>query len=148
MDNVLPFADTHLSTFIFIFIALPMLHAVLGQSELYGEVFKLVDDAPHRWLGLVRVMERVLALFSALRTHYHHHEAKPFPLKDSETVLPELFALVQPISDIIKESQGILTSSAGKIVIRMAKLKTGVLNCDVSLAVSDGRKKKMFVFHF
>ena len=71
---------------------------------MIGSAFKLVNDTPHRWLCLVRVLERVIYLWRVIRTHYHTTEkGMRFPLQDVEIVLPQIFALVYPISDIMKE---------------------------------------------
>lgn len=107
------------------------------QEETVGSAFKLVHDVPHRWLSLVRVLERVISLWRVIRTHYHKNEkGKRFPLQDVETVLPQIFALVYPISEIMKESQALHQWSAGKTLINMAQLKTELLNLEVSLKVS------------
>ena len=75
---------------------------------MIDSAFKLVNDAPHRWLSLVRVLERVIYLWRVIRTHYHKKEkGKIFPIQDVEIVLPQIFALVYPISDIMKESRAL-----------------------------------------
>ena len=75
---------------------------------MIDSAIKLVNDAPHRWLSLVRVLERVIYLWRVIRTHYHKNEkGKRFPLQDVEIVLPQIFALVYPISDIMKESRAL-----------------------------------------
>ena len=112
---------------------------------MIGSVFKLVNDAPHRWLSLVRVLERVIYLWRVIRAHYHKNEkGKRFPLQDVEIVLPLIFALVYPISDIIKDSQALHQWSAGKTLVNMAQLKTGLLNPEVSLEVSTKESRYFF----
>lgn len=106
---------------------------------MLGAAFKLVSDAPQRWLSLAKVLERILSLWPALRLHHHkseQHEA--FPLQDSEAILPQLFALVKPIANIIKESQAQSTWTAGKSLVDMSLLKVGVFNIAAALSVSAG----------
>lgn len=80
------------------------------------------------------MLEKVLNLWPVLRTHYRKNEKdKIFPLKDSEEIIPQLFALVYPISDIMKESQAPQAWVPGKTLVTMAELKVNVLNSDADI---------------
>ncbi|CAM9184813.1 unnamed protein product [Sphacelaria rigidula] len=65
------------------------------MMEKVGEKVKLVNDAPHRWLTLVNVLEVILSVWPVLRIHYCKNEKAIFPLAESEEIILQLFALVQ-----------------------------------------------------
>ncbi|CAM9527878.1 unnamed protein product, partial [Sphacelaria rigidula] len=104
------------------------------NKEKVGGKVKLVNDAPHRWSTLVNVLEVIISVWPVLRIHYRKNEKAVFPLAESE-IIPQLFALVYPVSDIMKDSQALSTWTAGKTVVNMAELKVGVLNLAASLTV-------------
>lgn len=114
------------------------LYVCFMQDYKVGRTVKLVNDAPHRWLTSVNFLEVILSVWPVLRIHHRKKENTTFPPTGSEESIPQLFALVYPVSDAIKDSQGLLTWTAGKTVLNIAELLVGVLNPAASLTVSRG----------
>ncbi|CAN0110093.1 unnamed protein product, partial [Sphacelaria rigidula] len=106
------------------------------SAKMRQKTVKLVNDAPHRWLTSVNFLEVILSVWPVLRIRHRKKENTTFPPTGSEESIPQLFALVYPVSDAIKDSQGLLTWTAGKTVLNIAELLVGVLNPAASLTVS------------
>ncbi|CAM9868765.1 unnamed protein product, partial [Laminaria digitata] len=73
--------------------------------QLFGNETKLVDAAPHRWISICAVLEEVLRNWAALEQHYELAEQSAFPLAPHQTAIEELFSLMKPVADLMKESQ-------------------------------------------
>lgn len=59
------------------------------QFEENGSRLRLVQDMPHRWLGTIRVLERILKLWTIIRKHDYQSEEQAFPLDGQYDVLVE-----------------------------------------------------------
>jgi hypothetical protein len=77
------------------------------QVEDFGNIVKLVNDAPQRWSSACKVFERVLQLWDLLKRHYEKNEPadKLFPLLEEYELIRELYSLMLPIKDVIVATQ-------------------------------------------
>ncbi|CAN0341548.1 unnamed protein product, partial [Pylaiella littoralis] len=76
------------------------------QVDLLGEILKIPNQAPQRWLTLVRTLERVIRLWHTLRK-LHSDAGKTFPLEegDNKDCILQLYSLLQPLSSVTRDGQ-------------------------------------------
>ncbi|CAB1098026.1 unnamed protein product [Ectocarpus sp. CCAP 1310/34] len=108
------------------------------QVDLLGEVLKIPNQAPQRWLTLVRTMERVIRLWHVLRKLYSD-AGKNFILEegDNKDCIPQLYSLLQSLSSVTRDGQYGGLPMLADIYIKFGMLKMGVLNSSADLKVFD-----------
>ncbi|CAB1111286.1 unnamed protein product [Ectocarpus sp. CCAP 1310/34] len=106
------------------------------ETELLGEVLKVVKHAPQRWLSMVRTMERIIRLWHALRKLYSD-EGKVFPLEegDNKNGVLQLYSLLEPLCMITRDGQYGGAPMMADIYMKMGILKMGMLNLEKELKV-------------
>lgn len=108
------------------------------QLDLLGEVLKVPNQAPQRWLTLVRTMERVIRLWHVLRKLYSD-AGKTFPLEigDNKDCILQLYSLLRPLSSVTRDGQYGGLPMLADIYMKFGMLKVGVLNSSADLKVFD-----------
>ncbi|CAN0267184.1 unnamed protein product [Ectocarpus sp. 4 AP-2014] len=108
------------------------------QVDLLGEILKIPNQAPQRWLTLVRTLERVIRLWHVLRK-LHSDAGKTFPLEegDNKDCILQLYSLLQPLSSVTRDGQYGGVPMMAEIYMKFGKLKVTVLNTSADLKVFD-----------
>ncbi|CAB1105816.1 unnamed protein product [Ectocarpus sp. CCAP 1310/34] len=108
------------------------------QVDLLGEVLNIPNQAPQRWLTLVRTMERVIRLWRVMRKLYSD-AGKNFPLEegDNKDCINQLYSLLQPLSSVTRDGQYGGLPMLADIYMKFGMLKMGVLNSSADLKVFD-----------
>lgn len=108
------------------------------QTEVLGEIFKIIKHAPQRWLSMKKALERVIRLWHLLRKLYSD-EGLTFPLdedRNRESIL-QLYSLMQPLSAITRDGQYGKVPMTAEMHLAFGKFKTEVLDLDKPLRVFD-----------
>lgn len=108
------------------------------QVDLLGEILKIPNQAPQRWLTLVRTLERVIRLWHVLRK-LHSDAGKTFPLEegDNKDCILQLYSLLQPLSSVTRDGQYGGAPMMADIYMKFGMLKMSVLNTSADLKVFD-----------
>ncbi|CAB1121468.1 unnamed protein product [Ectocarpus sp. CCAP 1310/34] len=108
------------------------------QVDVLGEVLKIPNQAPKRWLTLVRTLERVIRLWHVLRKLYSD-TGKTFPLEegDNKDCILQLYSLLQPPSSVTRDGQYGGAPMLADIYMKCGMLKMRVLDPSEELKVFD-----------
>ncbi|CAB1099354.1 unnamed protein product [Ectocarpus sp. CCAP 1310/34] len=108
------------------------------QVDVLGEVLKIPDQAPQRWLTLVRTLERVVRLWRVLRKLYSD-TGKTFPLEegDDKDCILQLYSLLQPFPSVTRDGQYGGAPMLADIYMKFGMLKMRVLHPSEELKVFD-----------
>ncbi|CAN0133135.1 unnamed protein product [Ectocarpus fasciculatus] len=111
------------------------------QVLLLGNSTKLVNAVPHRWISTCNVLEEILRSWQALEEHYQKNEHEgSFPLAQIKTEIEELYSLMKPIADLMKESQETGVPTGLSTFIALVMLRADTLNVERALDVTVPRK--------
>ena len=108
------------------------------QLDLLGEVLRIPNQAPQRWLTLVRTLERVIRLWHVLRKLYSD-AGENFPLEegDNKDCILQLYSLLQPLSSVTRDGQYGGVPMLAEIYMKFGMLKITVLDPSKDLKVFD-----------
>ncbi|CAN0564579.1 unnamed protein product, partial [Ectocarpus sp. 12 AP-2014] len=106
------------------------------QVDLLGEMWNIPNQAPQRWLTLVRTLERVIRLWHVLRKLYSD-TGKTFPLEagDNKDCILQLYSLLQPLSSVTRDGQYGGAPMLADIYMKFGMLKMTVLDPSQKLKV-------------
>ncbi|CAB1109659.1 unnamed protein product [Ectocarpus sp. CCAP 1310/34] len=108
------------------------------QVDLLGDVLKIPNQAPQRWLTQVRTLERVIRLWHVLRKLYSD-AGKNFPLEegDNKNAILQLFSLLQSLSSVTRDGQYGNAPMQADVFMKFGELKMEVLDPSKPLKVFD-----------
>ena len=108
------------------------------QLDMLDDVFKTTKQAPQRWLGVVRTLERIIRLWHVFRGLYAEVGAQ-FPLEedDNKNAVLQLYSLLQPLSMITRDGQYSAVPMTAEMHMAFAVLKIEVLDPAKPLRVFD-----------
>ena len=96
----------------------------------------LLNAAPHRWSSVCNVLEEVLRNWAPLEQHYELSELAAFPLAPHQTAIEELFSLMKPVADLMRESQQTGVPTGLNMFLALVVLRCTVLDVSKTLTVT------------
>ena len=96
----------------------------------------LLNAAPHRWSSVCNVLEEVLRNWAPLEQHYELSELAAFPLAPHQTAIEELFSLMKPVADLMRESQQTGVPTGLNTFLALVVLRCTVLDVSKTLTVT------------
>lgn len=124
---------------------------LLGDSKSN----QLVEFKIHRFMGLTRVVERILDKWEPLAQWFNERTAKAlrenkeppasFPLAEDKTELHQLLSLLQPITILNQRCQAEIANQI-EVLLTLYNLRSTTLNC--SRPLKDHRSTKDNVLYF
>lgn len=105
------------------------------SMRLYSGVLKLKNAAPHRWSGVSNVLEVVLLNFAAIDSLYVDREQRENPLEAIEQEIQELYSLIKPVADLIRECQLTTVPTGSLSILALAALAVDTFNVNVDLEI-------------
>ncbi|KAI9907018.1 hypothetical protein PsorP6_003772 [Peronosclerospora sorghi] len=98
--------------------------AELQRSEVGEKVEsrKFVSHAPHRFLSMNKVVRRVLELCTPL-TSFYGEKRTTFPLAEKYGTLTQLYSLLAPAEDVMRDTQNGTEVTGRRAVLSLAKLR-------------------------
>lgn len=113
---------------------------VLGQTSFneenincYGKALKLNPAAPQRWHGVADVLGGIIANFDVIRALYNGREQIPYLLEVHKEGIEELYSLINPIADIIRDWQKTSKPAGVMAVLSLSALMLNTPNADNGL---------------
>lgn len=108
------------------------------QTELLGEVFKIIKHAPQRWLSLARSLERIIRLWHLLRRLFSEN-GQVFPLDEgtNRDGILQLYSLLQPLAEMTRDGQYGGVPMTAEIHMKFGVLKMSTLDVSKDLKVFD-----------
>ncbi len=112
----------------------------IQASVPFARDLKLLGDVPQRWKSTVKLLDRLLLLWSTVRK-LHSDMLKAFPIESDHQSLLELFSIMQPVAFLLTDAQSGSFPVAPLAVAQLSHLRKTVLNLSARLQILDPEVK-------
>lgn len=103
---------------------------------MFDKAMKLVDAAPHRWISICNVLEEASRNWGTLAANHERCEETTFPLAFHLTAIEELYGLMKPVADLMKETQQTGVPTGLNTFLALVVLRCTVLDVTKPLTIT------------